>query len=311
MEKGKVTLIGSYAAAIFLKSKTLPAVGETVRAQEFIESRGGKGSNQALTVSMLGCTSQFVACIGNDRYGQDALEMYRRYGVNTDMVKIDNEVPTGIGVILIDEKGRNSISNFLGANLRLMKKDIDAVLDYIKGSAIVGFQLECELEMVDYGIRKIHSMGICTLLDPAPAASLSPDLYPYIDYIKPNEVEATFLTGIEVKGVEDAKKAGVWFLEHGVGTAIITLGEKGAVLVTSEMSRHFPSPDIKALDTTGAGDIFSGGFMAALSQGKNIEESVVFANHAAALSTKHLGVVESIPNLKEVEDFLGKSPLRI
>ncbi len=310
MGKGKVTVIGSYAAALFFKSETLPAVGETVRAEEFIESRGGKGSNQALTVSMLGCTCQFIACLGSDKYGQDALEMYRQYGVNTDMVKIDNEVPTGIGAILIDEDGRNSISNFLGANLRLVKKDIDTVQDYIKGSTIVGFQLESDLEMVDYGIRKVHSMGISTLLDPAPAARLSTDLYPYIDYIKPNEVEATFLTDIEVTGVEDAKKAGVWFIEHGAGTAIITLGDKGAVLVTPEISRHFPSPNIKALDTTGAGDIFSGGFMAALSQGKNIEESVVFANHAAALSTRRLGVVESIPNLKEVEDFLRKSSLQ-
>ena len=118
------------------------------------------------------------------------------------------------------------------------------------------------------------------------------------------------MTGIDVKGVEDAKKAGKWFLDHGTGTAIITLGEKGTVVVTPEFTRHYLTPEVKALDTTGAGDIFSGAFMAAMSQGTTIDDSVVFANHAAALSTKCLGVVEAIPDLEDVEDFLRNSPLK-
>ena len=310
MNTKKVTIIGSYAAAIFLKSNRLPLVGETVLADEFIESRGGKGSNQALAVSRFGCETTFIACIGNDKYGRDALSMYKQFGINTEMIKIDDTVPTGIGVILIDKDGRNLISNFLGANLNLYEEDIDAAEDCIKNSCIVGFQLESRLETVEYAIRKVHSMRIKTLLDPAPAKKLSQDLYPDIDYIKPNEIEATLLTGIEVTDRVSAEMAGRWFVEKGVGTAIITLGEKGAVLVTDSKSQYFPTPNVKAIDTTGAGDIFSAGLIAAIAQGKTIEDSIIFANHAAALSTTRLGVVESIPKLEEVIEFLNNSPLK-
>ncbi len=310
MDTRKVTIIGSYAAAVFFKSHRLPLVGETVLADEFIESKGGKGSNQALAISRFGCKTKFIARIGNDRYGNDALSMYEQFGINTDMIKIDNRIQTGIGVILIDKNGRNSISNFLGANLNLCKEDIDLAEEYIKDSYIVGFQLENKLEIVEYAIQKVHSMGIKTLLDPAPAAKLSENLYPNIDYIKPNEVEATFLTNIEVNDRVSAEIAGHWFIERGVGTAIITLGEKGAVLVTNSKSQHFPAPNVEALDTTGAGDIFSAGLIASISQGKTIEDSIIFANHAASLSTTRLGVVESIPKLREVIEFLNNLPLK-
>jgi ribokinase len=295
-----VTVVGSYNVGLFLKGTRLPTVGETVIGDQFHEGGGGKGSNQAVAASRLGARTRFIGRIGCDKYGSDALVMYRRLGISTDMIRVDPTTHSGISVILIDQDGRNLISVIPGANFRLSREDIDAVLPAIADSCIAGFQLENRLEVIDYAIRKTHGLGVTTLLDPAPATRLPADLYPYIDYIKPNETEASILSGIEVRDVDGAEKAGRWFLERGVKTAIITLGEAGAVLVADGGRRHFRPPPVKAVDTTGAGDTFSGALMAALSRGEAIEDAIAFANGAAALSVTRLGVIESIPDLAEV-----------
>lgn len=136
------------------------------------------------------------------------------------------------------------------------------------------------------------------------AAKLDESLYPFIDYIKPNETEATILTGIKVTDAETAKQAGQWFIDRGVTSAIVTLGEQGAMLVTDNSSRFFPAPQVDALDSTGAGDIFSGALMAAMVQNRDINEAIVFASNAAALSVTRLGVIESIPRLEEVTKLM-------
>ena len=307
MAKKTVTVVGSYNVGLFLKGQRLPTVGETVIGDKFHEGGGGKGSNQAVAASQLGAQTRFVGRIGTDKYGDDALAMYKRLGINTDMIKIDDGIHSGISVIIIDKDGKNLISVVPGANFNLSNEDIDAAEKAFAESGIVGFQLENKLEVIDYAIRKVHSMGAQTLLDPAPAVKLPEDLFPFIDYIKPNETEAAILSGIQVEDATSAEKAGQWFLDHGVKTAIITLGEQGSVLVTDGKVAHFAPPQVDAIDTTGAGDVFSGALMTALSQGKTIEDSIVFANHAAALSVTRLGVIEAIPKLEEVLAFIGKA----
>jgi ribokinase len=152
-------------------------------------------------------------------------------------------------------------------------------------------------------------MGIMTFLDPAPARPLPADLYPCIDIIKPNETEATILTGIQVTGPASAEEAGCWFLDHGVKTAIITLGEHGATLVSRDGIDHFYPPKVKAIDTTGAGDTFAGAFLTALWQGQSIRDAINFANHAAAISTTRLGVIDAIPSVEEVLESLKAAEL--
>ncbi len=299
-----ITIVGSYNVGLFLKGKRLPATGETVIAEKFVESGGGKGSNQAVAASILGAPVRFIGRLGSDRYGQDALEMYRRLGIETDWITVDDSIHSGISVILIDAEGQNLISVVPGANLHLSIEDIDAAEANFRESMIVGFQLENSVDTVEYAIRKVQSMGVNTFLDPAPAARLPEDIYPCIGIIKPNETEASVLTGIEVIDSRSALEAGRWFRDRGVETAIITLGADGAVLVTEGLSKHYPAPEVEAVDSTGAGDIFSGGFLAALSNGHPITESVVFALHAASLSTTRLGVIESIPSFPEVRAFM-------
>jgi len=305
MQEKNITVIGSYNVGLFLKGDRLPSVGETVIGYKFHEGGGGKGSNQAVAASLLGGSTRFIGRIGNDKYGQDALAMYKRLGINSDTIKIDTDIHSGISVILIDKDGHNLISVVPGANFNLSKDDIDAAEKAFAESCIVGFQLENRLEVIDYAIRKAHSLGAKTLLDPAPAVKIPDDLFPCIDYIKPNEIEANILTDIQVKDIAGAVKAGRWLIERGVKTAIITLGEQGAVLVTDGASKHFSPPKVDALDSTGAGDIFSGALMTALSKDKSIEDAINFANHAAALSVTRLGVIESIPELTEVIASLG------
>jgi ribokinase len=304
---GRITLVGSYNVGLFLKGARLPEPGETVIADAFVESGGGKGSNQAVAASLLGADVRFVGRIGSDRYGEDALAMYRRVGIDTAWVRVDDTVHSGISVILIDAGGQNLISVAPGANLNLSPGDIDAAEKVLRESLAVGFQLENGFETVEYGLRKVRSLGVSTFLDPAPARKLPDDLYASIDIIKPNETEASILTGIRVDGPDAAEKAGRWFLDRGVGTAIVTLGEGGAVLATEVGPERFAAPAVEAVDATGAGDIFSGGFLAALCAGESLKEAILFALHAASLSTEKLGVIESIPNREEVEAFMRRS----
>jgi ribokinase len=299
-----VTIVGSYNVGLFLKGSRLPSKGETVIADEFIESGGGKGSNQAVAAARLGARVHFIGRLGDDRYGQDALEMYKRVGIQTDWIALDNSVHTGISVILIDAAGQNLISVVPGANLNLSRKNMDASEAMFRQSMIVGFQLENSVDTVEYAIRKVHALGVTTFLDPAPAVKLPEDIYPCIGIIKPNETEAAILTGMDVMDPGSALLAAQWFRDRGVGSVIITLGAGGAVMVTADRSAHFPAPQVDAVDSTGAGDIFSGGFLAALSLGRRTEESVVYALHAASLSTTRLGVIESIPSPSEVQAFM-------
>ena len=301
--KNQITVVGSYNVGLFLKGESIPKVGQTLIGDTFTEGGGGKGSNQALAAGKLGAKALFVGCIGNDSYGRFALDLYKSMGVCSEYIRVDETIHSGISVIFIDKDGNNSIMVVPGANFHLSEKDIDNAYSAMCNSAIVGFQLENELSVVSYGIKKAKEDGAKVLLDPAPARELPDELYKYISIIKPNEHEATTLSGIEVTDKESAEKAGKWFIGKGVETAIITLGDKGAVLVEKERSAFFPSRKVNAVDTTGAGDCFSGALMAALAEGKSIDEAIEFAHIAASISVTALGVVEALPTRAQVEEL--------
>ena len=299
-----ISIIGSYNVGLFLKGRRLPEFGETVIADMFHEGGGGKGSNQAIACAMFEANTRFIGTLGADKYGLDALEMYREYGIDTENIQIDTTTHSGISIILIDDHGNNIISVAPGANLNYSSDDLEHAADILKASLIVGFQLENDHAMVFYGIRKVKALGVMTFLDPAPAVELPTDLYPDIDIIKPNETEATILTGITVNDIESAEDAGRDLIAKGVKMAIVTLGREGAVYVSESGVKYFPAKRVDAIDSTGAGDIFSGGLLASLSRGDTMEDAIRFATAAATLSTTKLGVIESIPKRKDVEKFM-------
>lgn len=300
-----VVIVGSYCKGLFTRGKRLPVSGETVIHDEYFEGPGGKGSNQAMAAAKLGADCRFIAKLGDDTWGREAIDMYRKAGIDTASVVTDASIHTGMGFILIDAQGHNQIATVPGANNRLEEADIDAAIPIIEAAGILGFQLEMRLDIVDYAIRKGRELGVTTFLDPAPAVHLSDDLLAHVDIIKPNETEASFITGVEVTDLESSFRAAIWLRERGVGTVIITLGAEGSVLVTSSVQQHYPAPVVSAIDTTGAGDIFSGAFLAEYSAGRDLPEAIEFASQAAALSTTRLGVVDAIPDRSEVECIGG------
>ncbi|MDR1613711.1 MAG: ribokinase [Planctomycetota bacterium] len=299
-----VTVVGSYNVGLFLKGERLPALGETQIGDKFHEGGGGKGSNQAIAAAMLGADVRFIGKIGCDKYGQDALRLYDEKGVSRASIKIDGSIHTGISVIIIDDDGNNLISVVPGANLRLTREELEAERDVIGRSRIIGFQLESDPGVVVHGIKMADSMGVQTLLDPAPVQPLPEDVYPHLAYIKPNEHEAAALTGVKVKDEDSAERAARVFLDKGVKNVIVTLGEKGCVRVNPAGTKVFPGIRVEVQDTTGAGDCFSGGFMAALSAGADPDDAIVYANCAASLSVTRLGVIESLPTREEVWEHM-------
>lgn len=305
MAKKRVTVVGSYNVGLFLKGERFPGPGETLIGTEFKEGGGGKGSNQALAAAKLGAQVSFIGRIGDDEYGRYALRLYQDFGVSTANIRLDRTTHSGVSVIFIDATGRNMIMVVPGANFHLSREDIDGAEGIFRESAVVGFQLENNFEIVEYGIAKAAAAGARVVLDPSPVRALPERLLKQLWCIKPNEHEASSITGLKVVDKDSAVGAGRWFLDRGVAVALITLGEQGAVLVTREEQVHFPAPVVKPVDTTGAGDCFCGAFMAALASGVDMHGSIRYANCAASISVTRLGVIESIPTPKEVEGLLG------
>lgn len=286
----QVVVLGSCSVCHVFASPKLPEKGETVIGDDYHIVVGGKGSGQAIVACRLGSQVYMLEHLGDDIYGRKEKESYREMGINTDYVYLDKETPTGSGGIFLDAAGQNKIIIVPGANSNVSCQDIDQMKDVLREAKILGAQFEVPAAAVDYAIRTAADMGVRTLLDPAPVMAFEESLYPYISIIKPNECEARELTGINVQDVESAEMAGKWFLDKGVKeAAIITLGEKGAVLVTREKTQHFPGLTVKVVDTGGAGDTFAGALLAALSRDWTMEKSIRYAQCAAALCVTRFG----------------------
>lgn len=298
-----IIITGSYNASIFLKGNQIPGIGETIIADTSYISAGGKGSNQAIAAKFQGGNVTFVCNLGKDAYGKAALELYHSAGIDETFISTDPDNPTGMAVVFIDKDGRNSIMVYPGANLSLRENDIVSAVDQFTPEeiSIVGFQLENDIEEICHTIETLGEMGLPVLLDPAPAAKLPQSVLRALTYIKPNEHEAEILTGIKVTNVESAFAAARWLTDAGTENAIVTLGAKGAVIVSRDgLQKHIAAPACTAIDTTGAGDIFSGSFMAALAKGYDRLSAVAYASCAAAISVTYDGVYEATPTEEAV-----------
>ncbi len=292
--------------ALSMKGRRFPSVGETVAAGTFISETGGKGTNQALAAARLGSEVAFIGCVGEDIYGKSAIQTYRESGVNITGLRTDRCSPTGAALVMINSEGKNMIMMAPGANFRFTPDDFDKNVPLIQNCSIIGFQLEINRDFVEYGIKKAHALGVKTLLDPAPAGPIDHSVYGYLDFIKPNETEAAFLTGIPVTDRDSAFQAAQWFLDKGVKNTIITLGENGVILVNREIRKHIAPPKVEALDSTAAGDIFCGALMHCLAENQDLLESVHFAVYASARSVLTLGAINAMPAKSEVIEFRNR-----
>lgn len=297
--------MGSSNTDMIIKAARIPRSGETVLGGTFSMAAGGKGANQAVAAARAGGKVVFVARVGEDFFGERAIKHFMADQIDITFIEKDRESPSGIALIFVGEHGENSIAVAAGANAKLSKADIAKCSEAIASAEILLMQLETPLETVQAAAEIASSNGVKVILNPAPARKLSQELLRLASIITPNEFEAEVLTGIEIRDDEAAGRAADALLAQGVGTAIITLGARGAFLAGGNVREVIPSYQVHAVDTTGAGDVFNGALAVALSEEKTLPEAVSFANAAAAISVTKLGAQPSIPRRKEIDHFIA------
>jgi ribokinase len=302
MANNRVTVMGSYVADLAFRIDRLPTWGETRMGQSFQLGPGGKGSNQAVAAARAGANVSFISKLGPDPFGEIARTLYRDEKIDTQYI-FASPNPTGAAAILIDAlRGENAIIVVPGACFELTPAEVDQATVLIAASSIFVAQLELPLATVEHGLRLAHTQGVPTILNPAPATTLSASIYPLCDYLTPNETEASALTGIAVADLASAEEAASFFLAVGVRNVILTLGARGALIKNATLTRHIPAVDAgPVVETTGAGDAFNGGLATALAEGMDLIEATEFACAVAGLSVTRHGTAPSMPHRHEIE----------
>jgi len=300
MPSKKILIIGSTNMDMVVKTQYIPAPGETVFASSFFMNPGGKGANQAVAAARLGGNTSFISKVGNDVFGKQSSQLFDKEGISTRYLLSDDELPSGVAFITVDQRGENSIVVASGANGNLYPKHLKEAMNEITGASIVMMQLEIPMETVEFIAKFAASKKIMVILDPAPASNLSAELLSSLDIITPNQTEAEILSGIKVYNHESAQKAARAIYARGVKHVLVTMGALGVVICSEEKIYLVESPKVEALDTTAAGDVFNGGLAVALSEGKTLVDAVHFGCLAAAVSVTRPGAQSSIPYRNEL-----------
>lgn len=301
MEKPKIVVIGSSNTDMVVKVPHIPAPGETILGNDFMTIPGGKGANQAVAAARTGADVTFIACVSNDSFGKQAIENYKKEGINTSCIKVQPGTHSGIALINVAEDGENSISVAPGANSWLFPEDIHGFEDAFNGAKVVLAQLEVPLETVEAAAEIAHEKGIPFILNPAPGAPIPDRLLNKVTVITPNETEAAIITSRKDFSEKDIAEMAGEIFEKGDTTVLLTLGSKGVFLKTFDFEEMIPGYKVKAVDTTAAGDVFNGALAAALSGGTDLKEAVNFAQKAAAISVTRMGAQPSAPTLDEIQ----------
>lgn len=305
MHRPRIVVFGSSNTDMVVKAPRLPRAGETVVGSNFVMAAGGKGANQAVAAARLGADVTFVARLGADMFGDQALEGYQREGICTDLIVRDAEHHTGVALIVVDDAGENLIAVAPGANQHLAPADVDRAAERLRAAAVVMLQLEVPLDTVRRAIELANEHAVPVILDPAPAPDepLDTRLLGAVEYLTPNETEAQRLTGIAVVDEASARAAAGRLLEAGTRNVIVTLGAKGALVANRAETFLVPACRVEALDSTAAGDAFNGGLAVALARGLSLADAVREACLVGALSTTRLGAQPSLPTAEELAAF--------
>lgn len=300
MNTNKIIVIGSANTDMVVKAKKLPLPGETLLGGTFFMNAGGKGANQAVAAARLGGNVTLVTKVGNDIFGKQTVDSLKKEGINTDFVFVDDAAPSGTALIMVNEEGENCIVVAPGANANLLPADI-SIIKNINEAEIILMQLEIPMETIAAVAKIAKANHQKVIINPAPAQKLNDELLKGLFLITPNETEATLLTGIKVEDETTASQAAEIFLKKGVQNVIITLGKQGAYFQKADLKIKIPAPIVKALDTTAAGDTFSGAIAVALTEGKDWECAIKFAIEAASISVTRMGAQSSVPYRNEMD----------
>lgn len=305
---GKVTVFGSFVVDLMGRTPHLPVPGETVKGSMFKMGPGGKGFNQGVAAHKAGADVTMVTKLGKDSFANVALDAMKELNMKQDHVFVTEEVETGCALILVDENtSQNEIVVLLGACNTITDEEVDSLTDVLKDSEYLLTQLETNVSAVDRIIDIAHKNNVKVILNTAPVQPIEDEILKKIYLITPNEVEAEILTGIPVDSKENADKAADWFFEKGVENVLITLGGRGVYIATKEKREIIPAYHVEAIDTTGAGDAFNGGLVAALAEGKDLWEAAGFANALAAVAVQRLGTTPAMPTREEIEQFIKEN----
>ena len=292
-----VAVVGSYNVGLTIRVERIPAVGETLLGRGYSEGPGGKGSNQAVAAARLGARVRFVGSVGTDRYGDEALRLWKKEGVAFDSVKRVG-AHTGLAFVIVGPSGSNAIVVDPGANSELTPRDVEGARRAVRGCGVLITQLEIPAETAAAAARLAKAEGATVIMNPAPAAKGPALDLSSVDILTPNETEFEAIAGTaELDGGARS------LLAKGPRAVVVTLGEKGARVVTKDDCVTVPAPRVKALDTTGAGDAFNGALAVALSEGEPLTSAVRFANYAGALAVTKLEVLPALPTRGELDEF--------
>ena len=297
-----ILVVGSLNADLVVRTPRFPQPGETISGEDLQVIPGGKGGNQAVAAARLGSSVSMLGRVGKDNFGGFLFDNLKQNNVNTAFIHRD-DASTGTAIIIVDSNGQNSIVLSTGANGKVSSADVDAASfsDY----KLLLLQLEIPIPTVLSAAKRAHKNGLRVILNPAPAKQLPEELIALADFLIPNETELNLLTGLPVNDLNSAEQAARTLLERGVKNVIVTLGSKGALIVTNEQVSPIESFKVDVVDTTAAGDAFIGGFATALLQDKLLEESVRYGCACGALAATKFGAQPSLPTKEEVANFIS------
>lgn len=302
----KIAIVGSIITDLAVLTPRVPDRGENILAHRLQIGPGGKGANAAVAVARMGAESILIGRVGNDHFGSEELAALRAEGVSTDWVGIDPEAQTGAAVVMVDDEGENTILVIIGANDRLMPEHVEAGLaphwDHLD-ALLVNFEVP-EIT-VSATIHAAHTHGVPTIVDAGPPREFGADVWGKATVISPNALEAATLVGHPVDSDAEVENAAWELLAGGPKAVVLKRGSAGALLVTRQRAeQHIPSFPVRVVDTTGAGDAFSGALVVAMAEGKPLDQAVQVANAAGALTVTQVGTLRAMPTRAEVEDFL-------
>lgn len=300
----RVAVVGSYNVGLTVQSPRMPAMGETVLGESFLEGPGGKGSNQAVAAARLGAEVHFLGCVGRDRYGDDALELWDREDVYAH-VRRDSE-HTGVGVIVVFPDGENAIIVAPGANASLSPNDVDGMEETIASCHVLLLQLETPVATALQAAKVAHAHGLRVVLNPAPAQPLPEELFRYVSVLTPNESEAHVLLGEAPDAGLEPGELVRRLSDLGADTVVLTQGKAGVTVGHPDGIEQVATPTIEAVDPTGAGDAFNGALAVALAEGRSVLEASRWAAHAGAYCATHMEVIPGLPARNELEQFIEK-----
>jgi ribokinase len=301
-----IIVVGSINTDLVAVTKRMPVVGETVIASDFQIHPGGKGANQAVAVARLGYPVRLIGRLGNDTFGAELRTHLQKAGVEITGVSTSDGV-SGVAVVVVSERGDNSILVAPGANSKVTPTDLDANISILRGAGMVLAQLEIPLETVEHLARICARENVPLILDPAPAMNLPSGIFKDIAWFTPNQTEAAFYLGNEHSKSSPPSPAEManMFLSNGCRGVVLKMGANGTYMGSQDgIGSLVPAFSVKAIDTTAAGDAFNAGFATALMLGKSPLDSAAFAAAVAAISVTRTGAQPSMPSMAEVEEFI-------